>query len=269
MNLPTLSVFVLLFLAALGAFQRAHAFGVEGHRIAGLIAETYLCPQARIEVDRLVDGESLAEIGLWADRVRRLPRWENSGPWHFLNIADGASLSDYESPREGDILWAIAHFRSRLADRTAATNTRSEALKFLVHFVVDLHQPLHVGRSIDRGGTLTEVSHGSDRITLHRFWDTEAIPNAGLSAVRYVRKIMPITAAEATNQQRSEPLQWARESMSLRSVVYNFDLRSGRLDLRYRELAGELVQQRLIQAGLRLAVQLNGVSCPGEGLFGP
>ena len=88
----------------------AQAFGPDGHRVAGGVAEAYLCSTATREVERLGAGDTLGELGLWADRIRGDERWRISAPWHYMNIADGAALSDYRSPPEGDVLWAIAHF---------------------------------------------------------------------------------------------------------------------------------------------------------------
>lgn len=259
----------LLCLGSLVAAQRAHGFGPDGHRIAGLVAEAYLCDQARVEIGRFGEGDGLAELGLWADRIRTQPPWDDSGPWHYVNIADGDSFDDYQSPPEGDALWAIAHFRSRLRSESLTRELRSEALKFLVHFVVDLHQPLHVGRRADRGGTLTEVFIGENRTSLHRLWDTDAIRDAGLPVAHYVRNVTPMAMLLAAGHRPSPPRQWAAESLSLRTVVYGFDPETGQLDEDYLHIARDLVQLRLIQAGLRLADELNDVFCRANDSLGP
>ena len=251
----------LVLTISLVAAQQARAFGPDGHRIAGLVAEAYLCAAASVEIGRLGQGDDLAELGLWADRIRTLPPWENSGSWHYLNIADDESLNDYQSPPEGDVLWAITHFHSRLGDESLSAARRAEALKFLVHFVVDLHQPLHVGRRVDRGGTSTDVYLGEERLSLHRFWDTDAIREDELPATRYARGVMSAAALLANEQRPSPARQWAAESLSLRGVVYDFDLETGQLDDDYLETASAVTQRRLIQAGLRLADQLNEALC--------
>ena len=268
----TVSGFGVLALAGIGsivAAQRAHGFGPDGHRIAGLVAEAYLCEQARVEIGRLGEGDGLAELGLWADRIRTQARWDDSGPWHYVNIADGDSFDDYRSPPEGDALWAIANFRARLRSENLTGAERSEALKFLVHFVVDLHQPLHVGRRTDRGGTTTEIFLGDRPTSLHRFWDTDAIRDAGMPVADYARNIMPMASLLAAGHRPSPPRQWAAEGLSLRTVVYGFDAETGRLDEGYLQIAGDLVQLRLIQAGLRLADELNDVFCRASDSLGP
>ncbi len=269
MKVSDLIALALLGVGGIGAAQRAHGFGPDGHRIAGLVADTYLCEQAAVEIRRLGVDDDLAELGLWADRVRTQPPWDDSGPWHYVNIADDGSFDEYRSPPEGDALWAIAHFHSRLRDENLTPERRSEALKFLVHFVVDLHQPLHVGRRADRGGTSTEIFFGEIRTSLHRFWDTDAIRKDELPAERYARNIMPMATLLAAEHRPSPPRQWAAEGLSLRTVVYGFDPETRRLDEDYLMIASDLVRLRLIQAGLRLADQLNDVFCPANASLGP
>lgn len=81
----------------------AHAFGPSGHRIAGLVAEPLLCPRAAAEVAELSNGEGLAEIGLWADRIRSDDAWRHTSPWHYMNIGDDEPLDAYRHPPEGDV----------------------------------------------------------------------------------------------------------------------------------------------------------------------
>jgi hypothetical protein len=269
MNVSGFGALALLGIGSIVAAQRAHGFGPDGHRIAGLVAETYLCEQASVEISRFGEGDGLAELGLWADRIRTQPPWDDSGPWHYVNIADGDSFDDYRSPPEGDVLWAIAHFRSRLRSENLTREQRTDALKFLVHFVVDLHQPLHVGRRTDRGGTTTEVFLGEKRTSLHRFWDTDVIRDAGLPVAHYARNVMPMATLLAAEHRPSQPRQWAAEGLSLRTIVYDFDPETRRLDEDYMMIASDLVQLRLIQAGLRLADQLNDVFCPANASLGP
>src|SRR5262249_27997043 len=151
---------------------RAGAFGPDGHRIAGLLAEPRLCPAARAEVAALTGGEPLAELGLWADMIRE--ERPESAPWHYMNIADlrpggesRAAVAAYRSPPEGDVLSAIDRFFTALSNRSLPETQRLDALRFLVHFVVDVHQPLHVGRVEDRGGNQIDVRYGDKVVNLH------------------------------------------------------------------------------------------------------
>ena len=163
--------------------RTALAFGPLAHRIAGLLAEPELCAAARTQV-AVLGGESLAELGVWADTIRSEPEWRRSAPWHYMNVDDAAAndvaaalaaIRAYRHPPEGDVLYAIERFRADLGNRALSRRARSQALRFLAHFIVDLHQPLHVGRAADRGGNEVEVRHGPETVNLHRFWDTDVL----------------------------------------------------------------------------------------------
>jgi hypothetical protein len=269
-----------LVLASMGAAaltppRAANAFGPLGHRIAGLLAQPALCAAARTEVAALGGGESLAELGIWADVIRDAPEWQRSAPWHYMNVdelANGgerdsaaAAIRAFSSPPEGDVLFAIARFRSELANRSLPTRERAAALKFLVHFVVDVHQPLHVGRADDRGGNTIDVRYGETVVNLHRFWDTDVLELRGLAAERYARRLRPRFDAAAANG--DAPAVWAAESLALRSTVYAFERVAENaagprtLDAAYLAAAQAVVEERLTRGAERLAATLNEVFC--------
>jgi hypothetical protein len=265
-------LFLVFGAAGIVSAPRAGAFGPDGHRIAGLLAEPRLCAAAGAEVAALGGAESLAELGVWADAVRSEPKWRQSAPWHFMNVADAAragdlaaaraSIAAFRHPPEGDVLEAIERFRRELANRDLSAARRRDALRFLVHFVVDAHQPLHVGRADDRGGNTIDVRYGDTVVSLHRFWDTDVIELRGLSPRRYARLLAP--RLDALGSAAGSPGEWAAESLALRSAVYGF--RAGRaapavLDADYLAAAQRITDERLVLAAARLAATLNGIFC--------
>lgn len=252
--------------AALAAFGQAHGFGADGHRIAGLIAQERLCTEAQQQVRTLGQGQGLDQLGLWADWIRGEPEWEHSAAWHYMNIPDGARLEDYRHPPEGDILWAIRYFGARLADRQEPIAERRDALRFLVHFAVDIHQPLHVGRESDRGGNMIDIDPDTGGpVNLHRFWDTDAVALSGLEVEDYVLNLAGLIEANAPAWEQDMLMDWARESQILRPDVYDFGGRGNRLTRNYLENAERITRVRLAQAGVRLAAEVNRALCgPAE-----
>ncbi len=247
-----------ILLALLGGSGAAHGFGPEGHRIAGLLAQARLCEEARTAVEALGRGDGLEELGLWADRIRSEEQWAHTASWHFMNIGDRASLERYRHPPQGDVLWAITHFGDRLADFSLPAEQRLDALRFLAHFVVDIHQPLHVGRAADRGGNTLLVDAGvGSRVSLHRFWDSEVIRRTELSREAYVRALSGAIETNAPEWLQTTPVDWARESQDARPSVYDFERRRNRLTDEYIEAAIALTRLRLSQAGVRLAGEVN------------
>jgi len=242
--------------------QSIHAYGPAGHLIAGEVAESMLCRQAAAMVRDLGAGETLGEIGLWADRIRSDAAYADSGPWHYINIADGTAVEDAPASSEGDVIRSIERFAATLTDISVRRTERAEALKFLVHFIVDLHQPLHVGRAEDRGGNSIALRFRGETTNLHRFWDTHAIEASGLSISAYVRELEhELDDYEFSAGLSLDPLVWAEESMALREEIYEFGESGREPPPAYVGFAAETTRQRLKLAGLRLAGTLNGISC--------
>ena len=239
----------------------AHAYGPNGHLIAGAAAEPLLCAAAAEHIDELGNGQSLGELGLWADRIRGDDRWDHSAPWHYVNV--DTDLDALVHPPGGDVLWAIEHFIAELEREDTVETERADALRFLTHFIVDLHQPLHVGFESDRGGNTVNVRYGSTTTNLHAFWDTDAVALAGLDVATYVAQIRARVARDYAREtaDRSTPYDWARESLSLRGTVYRFEGAGGRLSESYLRDAQAVTKQRLTRAAARLAYTLNSVFC--------
>jgi hypothetical protein len=269
----SLRLVVLGTLAASAAGQ-ALAWGPVGHRIAGDLAEQKLCPAARTKVKSLGGGESLAELGNWADEIRDEPQWKSSRPWHYMDLPDlppGAGLAEARAaieklahPRDGDVLEALARFSKVLVDPKKPSAERAEALRFVVHFVVDIHQPLHIGRPSDHGGNDVQVVFGKKGpVTLHHFWDTEVLPSRGPSAKmkHWLEADLAALPAERAND---PPAEWAAESLLLRATVYGFRPAAHgpvTLDDSYVRSAQKIADERLVLAGARLATTLNTIFC--------
>lgn len=253
--------------AALAAPLPAAAFGSSGHRLAGHVAEQYLCAETRVALEPLLAGQTLAEAGLWPDTIRRLPEWEHTKPWHYLNVSDHGSVARAARQNPDNVLAALARFEKELGDTALSNQVRGLALRFVVHFVVDIHQPLHVGRESDRGGNLIPVLVAGRETSLHALWDGELLRPPGNLSVRERARFLPLAAAtDVRRWQRASPLDWARESQALRSGVYGFSGRGDRpaalpvaLSSAYLDRARRVVDQRLLMAGVRLAGRLNRI----------
>jgi len=264
---------VAVGLLATSATGPALAWGPAGHRIAGDLAEQRLCPEARTNVKSLGGGESLADLGLWADQIRDEPKWKSSRPWHYMNVADvppGSGLAaartaidKFVHPREGDVLEALARFSKALADTKKPLDQRAEALRFVVHFVVDIHQPLHVGRASDHGGNDVEVRAGNKGpVNLHHFWDTDVLPSH--PSEKLEQRLGAELAALPAERANDPPAEWAAESLSLRQTLYGF--RTGAhetapLDDSYVHAAQKIADDRLVLAAARLSATLNTMFC--------
>jgi hypothetical protein len=177
-----LAALVLLFLSPVDAF----AWGYTGHRVIAEIAEQFLEPETARQVRDLLAIENvttLAEVSTWADQIR-LQRPETA-PWHYVNIPvhpapDEPSSYDAtrDCPNDACVVAKIEQLERVLADRQVLGRQRLEALKYLVHFIGDVHQPLHASNDHDRGGNEVPVVFMERQTNLHALWDTGIIEPA-------------------------------------------------------------------------------------------
>jgi hypothetical protein len=270
--------------AALGA-PAARAWGPQGHRTVGAIADRLLTPQAHGVVAQLLQGDldksgnpsgrtTLEAVSVWADEIKDTPAARPR--WHYDNRPVCGSVSGGRYCPDGQCNSAqLERLIAVLHDPHAAARERNEALKWVVHLVGDIHQPLHAADNDDRGGNDVPVvlvgvrTHG--RESLHRAWDTELVrlalhtrgrqrPPADIDALALAARRLVADAGQGT------PESWASESNRLaRSVAYRFPgFACGRvpdgsvvLDAAYQRQAEAIVRERLLLAGARLAGLLN------------
>ena len=239
----------------------ALAWGPNGHRVVGRIAANHLTDEAAVAVAALIGPEGLDQVATWADEIRSDPAWQppakNPSPWHFISIDDQETLETTARDPKGDVLEAIERFSAVLRDPQAARPAKQEALRFLVHFVGDVHQPLHVGRRADRGGNLVEVWWFGEKTNLHSVWDNGLIDSEKLSFSELAAFIDHPTFDELRAWQSSIPADWVRESKALRDRVYKIG--DAKLSWSYAFDNVPLIKQRLVQAGVRLAGMLNSI----------
>jgi len=291
-------------------------WGCEGHQIVARIAEMNLTPRARTEVMGLLTAnpvdpalvrfcvqgrdDAMADSSTWADDVRR---GERTGKWHYMDIprqVTSGDLNTYCEPvdppgskgeRKGCVLTAIAYNRDILADPKAAPAERARALRYLIHFVGDLHQPLHTTDNKDQGGNCDPVEL-LDSVTisnLHSVWDSGLLE----AHLREIRKTPAEYAAILNQRFQSEKAQWAPRDADVAAWVWEShkagidttygamqpliplepvdgptDCNAGNakiyalhihLGREYLDQSSVVIDRELAKAGFRLAAMLNAI----------
>jgi hypothetical protein len=249
----------LLAVASLGQIAGpAHAFGNEGHQVVALIAQQHLTPEASAVVTSIIalePGASLASISNWADETRD----RSTAAWHYVNLPRGSDCAYQPSrdcPDGNCVVAALTVQAQRLAVPTSSAQDRLEALKYVIHFVADLHQPLHAGFADDRGGNTYQLRAFGRGTNLHAVWDTALLqaiePDAAtLAAVLSAR-------APPSQSLAFAPEVWATESCRIVSRADFYPSR--KLDAGYLEIYRPVIEDRLLLAGLRLAALLNTIA---------
>jgi hypothetical protein len=269
----------------------AWAWGPQGHRTVGAIADRLLTPQAhalvaqllrddRDKFGRLSGRTTLEAVSVWADEIRETPAARPS--WHYDNMpVCGAQPVAHYCPDGQCNTAQLKRLTAVLADPHATPGARNEALKWVVHLVADIHQPLHAADNDDRGGNLVAVALAGVRTrgreNLHRVWDGDLVRLA-LNSRERQRPPGDVDALALTAERarlaagQGSPDSWGVESNRLaRTAAYHYpEFVCQRvptaivvLDASYRQQALAVVRARLLLAGARLAALLNGVLVPG------
>ncbi|GMU43677.1 MAG: S1/P1 nuclease [Xanthomonadales bacterium] len=251
---------ILLLFVCMLTTGSAWGWGRDGHRIVGQLAQQRLSPQARAAVAELLAGEadpSLAGVAAWADHIRENePAWAWSAPLHWVNFERGqCRYRARRNCRDGlCVVAGIQRYRNELADHTLPLERRREALKFVVHFVGDVHQPLHAGFVSDRGGNDFQISIERMGWNLHSVWDTLIIQSAGLEWPAYAERIdaQPLAPVAQAGAMAEDPAAWAEESCRIAQADDFYPPRH-KITSRYLEAHRPQVDERLKLAGERLA----------------
>jgi hypothetical protein len=253
-------------------WQPAQAFGRLGHRLAGEVAVQYLCEPAKLELQQLNGKYPFVTAGIWADKVRYKKEWRYTSPWHYMNVEADVFTADTPRSPKGDVLFAINKYRAQLASPDSSFQERRYAMLFLVHFVVDVHQPLHVGYQEDLGGNKVAVLLDGKATNLHSVWDTALLQSEDQSIQDYTVELLALSAGNVAIWQAAAPEVWVQESLDVRPEVYSYPApkwgAKARLSDSYMTVSKEIIDIRLAQAGVRLAGELNAIWCPA-GLLEP
>lgn len=241
--------------AALAAPSPALAWGQTGHRSIGAVADEHLSGRARAHVRQILGIETIAEASTWPDEMRSNPDpfWQKTAnPWHYVTVAG----TEYDkAPPEGDALTALENFSRQFRDPGASLEQRQLALRFIIHIVGDLHQPLHVGRPGDRGGNAVRVKWFGRDTNLHTVWDTDIVDGIGLSFTELSERLIRHSSnEEVIAWWNPNPRDWIRESAQIRETIYPSDTN---LSYQYVYDHRPTVELRLKQAGVRLAAYLD------------
>jgi hypothetical protein len=262
--------FLAAVLAALCVPLPLFSWGGEGHDLVARIAQAELTPKVRAKVDAILGPNvTIVSISSWADSIRR--QRDQTGPWHYIDIPiDQPHLNMARDCPKGDcVIQAIANFRAALKNPATPAEQRKEALMFLVHFIGDMHQPLHSSDNKDKGGNDVRVLiAGAERPSnLHSAWDSGFLGRMGKEDDLY-----PAMLQEAEKNRKKwskgSVQQWAEEShqeavdvtygkLPVKPVAGTPNTTPIPLDAAYEQAADPVIKMQIEKAGDRLARVLN------------
>lgn len=274
----------------------ALAWGEYAHRVTARMALAGVQPATRAEIARLLKAApavgtpdcpiaTLEDAAVWPDcvRSRHNDRFGYSAPWHYQNNSICAAGFDAQAGcADGNcVSGAIPRMARQLGNRRLPAAQRLQALAFLVHFIGDLHQPLHSADAGDKGGNDVRASYGAkapDRMNLHRIWDTEMTEHALTEPPAIGAALGPAQRKAARTAPRSladKVAIWSREAFEVaRRVTYGRlpggprctpggePVRTLVIDRAYVAAATPVVRAQVRRAGARIADTLDAVLAP-------
>jgi hypothetical protein len=269
------------FILALGLLSaNAFAWGPTGHRVVGAVAEKHLDISVHSKIFKILGGQSLSRVANWPDEIKSEPaKYSYTFNWHYTDWADDVHDHD-ETTSSGKLLGSIKEQVAVLKNPEATQDAKVFALKFIVHLVGDLHQPLHVGNGLDQGGNLCKVTFQGQAMNLHALWDEGMINFTKLSFSELADYVSQgHTREEILAWKSGTVVDWALESKELRGKIYPENVlptpepmsvkqycrkdivvtaeEIPKLSYEYSYKFVPVAEQRLYQAGVRLAMVLN------------
>lgn len=254
MSRASLMAFICLSLIGV----KALAWGQTGHRVIGKVAETHLNKKAKKAIEDLLGHETLATVSTYMDEIRSDDRFDHTHPWHYTTIPEGETYESCEKSSKGELVEAIGRMKGILLSEESSAEEKREALKFIVHLVGDLHQPLHVGNGTDRGGNDVKLEFFYEPSNLHRIWDSGMIDAKQYSYTELARVVNHPSKSDLEEWQKGTPADWATEAMQYRDQVYDYGNKDY-VSYEYMYQNWDLVQQQLQKGGVRLAAMLNEI----------
>lgn len=250
-----LKIYALLWLASTlsGLPLPSLAWGTQGHEVVAHLAQAQLSPSARREVARLLaqeSGATLASISTWADEDRS----PTTGAWHYVNFPRNSCT--YKGPRDCPDGQCVVHAIERQIEVLASQapdEMRLLALKYLVHLMADVHQPLHAGYRDDRGGNQFQLQVFMRGSNLHALWDSGLIRHLNEDVQSMTNRLLTYRLAAPASD--LSVVHAAEESCRIVATAGFYPPRKVGLD--YIDRFTPVMEQRLVQAGTRLAGLLN------------
>ena len=238
--------------------NKVNALGQTGHRITGELAERHINSHTKKALKSILGNVTLAEVSTWADEMRSDPAefWQKTAsPYHYVTVPKGKTYSEVGAPKQGDAVVALNKFSKILKNSQSSKADKALAVKFIVHIIGDLHQPLHAGNGLDRGGNQIKLKFYRKETNLHRVWDTDLIERRHLSFTEWTNWLdKEISVSDIKKWGTNNPLVWIKESVKIRDVVYPKEESIG-YAYQYKNMP--VIKMRLKQAGIRIAYYLD------------
>jgi hypothetical protein len=234
-------------------------WGQTGHRVVGQIAYMNLTKKAKRNIEKLLRGEGLAIISTFPDDIKSDHQYDGFKPWHYINFEGDETYEDSKKNPKGDLIVGIQKCKDIISDPNSSVEDKAFYLKFLVHLIGDLHQPMHIGKAADRGGNSIKLKWFWKNANLHSVWDSKMIESFGMTYSELSSNLNNYSNKQITAIQQGSVLDWVNETRLTTNVLYKSAKDGDELSYRYMYDHFDKVKVQLRKGGLRLAKVLNDI----------
>lgn len=234
-------------------------WGKNGHRATGEIAEKHLTRKAKRSIDKILKGQSLAFVATYADEIKSDKKYNKYYSWHYINMDLDQTYEETEKNPKGDLVTGINTCIEILNDKNSSDDEKNFHLKMLVHFMGDLHQPMHIGRKEDKGGNSIQVEWFGKGSNLHRVWDTNMIDDWEMSYIELADNADDLSKTQIETIEKGTLIDWVNEVHVVTNEVYNSVEKGENLRYKYSYNHFGTVRTQLQKGGIRLAKVLNDI----------
>ncbi|MFT3749949.1 MAG: S1/P1 nuclease [Agriterribacter sp.] len=243
--------------------ETVSAWGVTGHRVVAEIAQRHLNSKTKKELKKLIGDVPLAFWANWADFIKSDTSWRFAGKWHYVDLPGHMAKDDFIRELKalpGENLYTqILLLQAQIKDVTLPLDKKQTALKFLIHLVGDLHQPLHVGRDEDQGGNKIQVTWFGKPTNLHVIWDETLVDFQQWSYTEYATVLNVADKTQVAQWQNTSLEEWFYESHIISDKIYDNTASDSKLRYEYNYMFVQDLNDQLLKGGLRLAKILNEI----------
>ncbi|GGK66093.1 S1/P1 nuclease [Rufibacter glacialis] len=255
---------IILFSLFLYLPFQSMGWGMIGHRIVGEVADRHISSKTRKNIKKILGNESLAMASNWADFIKSDPAYDYLGNWHYINLKEGLSQSAVEAHLKQDTstnaFTRINYLVAQLKKKDLPHAQQVMNLRLLIHFIGDVHQPMHVGRPEDLGGNRIRVEWFNQPSNLHRVWDSQLIEYQQLSYTEYATAINFTTKSQVKTWQSQLAPVWFFESYQIAQQLYKgISKPEEKLSYRYNFDYVDTLNEQLLKGGVRLAGVLDEI----------
>jgi hypothetical protein len=240
------------------------AWGTNGHRISGQIADSYLNAKARAAIKAILGNESIAMTSNWADFIKSDPQYKYLSSWHYIDFDKEYSYPDMQAflkqDTAVDAYTKLTFLIGELKKKNLPKANKLLALRMVIHIVEDIHQPMHTAHTADKGGNDIKLTWFNNQTNLHSVWDSQLIDFQQLSFTEYVTWINHPTVAQRAEWQKAPISQWLFESSKIAAKIYEGVKDGDKVNVyKYNFDNIETLNNQLVKGGVRLAGLLNQI----------